>query len=90
MVVPTMRDRMRPAELLGLSAVFGAFAGLVVVFSDNVVSTGQVRSANQRLRREVRRPWPLLITVDQEGGLVQRVRGDATRLPTFMSAGAVA
>jgi hypothetical protein len=26
-----MRDRMRPAELLGLSAVFGGFAGLVVL-----------------------------------------------------------
>lgn len=33
MVVPTMRDRMRPAELLGLSAVFGAFAGLVVLMT---------------------------------------------------------
>lgn len=31
MVKPTMRDRMRPAELLGLSAVFGGFAGLVVL-----------------------------------------------------------
>ncbi|HUG51863.1 MAG TPA: hypothetical protein VLZ78_12775 [Terrimesophilobacter sp.] len=33
MVVPTMRDRMRPAELLGLSALFGAFAGLVVLMT---------------------------------------------------------
>jgi hypothetical protein len=33
MAVPTMRDRMRPAELLGLSAVFGAFAGLVVLMT---------------------------------------------------------
>lgn len=33
MVVPTMRDRMRPAELLGLSAVFGVFAGLVVLMT---------------------------------------------------------
>ncbi|MEO7007223.1 MAG: hypothetical protein ABI275_01980 [Terrimesophilobacter sp.] len=33
MVTPTMRDRMRPAELLGLSAVFGAFAGLVVLMT---------------------------------------------------------
>jgi hypothetical protein len=30
-VIPTMRDRLRPAELLGLSAVFGGFAGLVVL-----------------------------------------------------------
>lgn len=31
MIVPKMRDRMRPAELLGLSAVFGGFAGLIVL-----------------------------------------------------------
>lgn len=31
MIVPNMRDRMRPAELLGLSAVFAGFAGLVVL-----------------------------------------------------------
>ena len=62
--------------------------GGVIVFSDNVVSTGQVRAMTGRLRREVRRPWPLLVGVDQEGGLVQRVRGDASRLPAFMSAGA--
>jgi hypothetical protein len=30
-IVPNMRDRMRPAELLGLSAVFAGFAGLVVL-----------------------------------------------------------
>jgi hypothetical protein len=30
-VVPRMRDRLRPAELLGLSALFALFAGLVVL-----------------------------------------------------------
>ena len=62
--------------------------GGVIVFSDNVVSAGQVRAVNRRLQREVRRPWPVLISVDQEGGQVARVRGDVTRFPTFMSAGA--
>jgi beta-N-acetylhexosaminidase len=60
--------------------------GGVIVFSDNVSSTGQIARSNHRLAREVRRP--LLIGVDQEGGAVARVLGDATRFPAFMSAGA--
>lgn len=62
--------------------------GGVIAFSDNVVSAGQVRAVNRRLQRDVRRPWPVLISVDQEGGLVARVRGDVTRFPSFMSVGA--
>lgn len=62
--------------------------GGVIAFSDNVVSADQVRALNRRLQREVRRPWPVLISVDQEGGRVARVRGDVTRFPTFMSVGA--
>lgn len=33
MTTPSRRDRVRPAELLGLSAVFGLFTGLVVLLS---------------------------------------------------------
>ena len=33
MTTPSRRDRVRPAELLGLSAVFGAFTGIVVLLS---------------------------------------------------------
>ena len=62
--------------------------GGVVAFSANVVSADQLRRATRTLRRAVRRPWPLLVTVDQEGGRVQRVRGQATSYPTFMAAGA--
>jgi hypothetical protein len=31
MVVPKLRDRMKPAELLGMSGVFALFSGLVVL-----------------------------------------------------------
>jgi beta-N-acetylhexosaminidase len=62
--------------------------GGVVTFSDNVVSPDQVRAVNRTLQRGVRRPWPLLVSVDQEGGLVARVEGGATRFPAFMSVGA--
>jgi len=33
MTTPSRRDRVRPAELLGLSAVFGAFTGIVVLMT---------------------------------------------------------
>ena len=62
--------------------------GGVIAFSDNVASTSQIRSVNARLRRTAHRPWPLFLAVDQEGGIVQRVRGAATGFPAFMSAGA--
>lgn len=33
MTQPTLRERTRPAELLGLSGVLGLFAGLIVLMS---------------------------------------------------------
>lgn len=33
MTEPTRRERIRPAELLGMSGVFGVFTGLVVLLS---------------------------------------------------------
>ena len=62
--------------------------GGVIAFADNVISTSQIRDVNAQLSRAVRRKWPLFISVDQEGGIVERIKGDATRFPTFMSAGA--
>ena len=62
--------------------------GGVVAFSDNVVDASQIRRVNRTLQRRVRRPWPLMIAVDQEGGQVARVRGGVTDFPSFMSVGA--
>jgi beta-N-acetylhexosaminidase len=64
--------------------------GGVVMFSDNVRSTGQVASGNRALQRSARaagRKFPVTVAVDQEGGLVERVTG-GTRFPAFMTAGA--
>ncbi|HMM83131.1 MAG TPA: hypothetical protein PJ998_08140 [Terrimesophilobacter sp.] len=33
MHTPTLRDRLRPLELLSLSAVIGVFTGLVILFT---------------------------------------------------------
>ncbi len=62
--------------------------GGVIAFSDNVTSTDQIRGLNAALRRGVGRAWPLFIAVDQEGGVVERVKGAATRFPALMSTGA--
>ncbi|GAB3027634.1 beta-N-acetylhexosaminidase [Nocardioides flavus (ex Wang et al. 2016)] len=62
--------------------------GGVIAFSSNVASAEQVKRVNTALTRQVRRTWPLFLGVDQEGGVVERLRGAATRFPTFMSAGA--
>ncbi len=71
--------------------VNGLHLGGVIVMSDNIVSTAALRRSNQTLQtsaRQAGRRWPLFIGVDQEGGIVERVKDRATRFPTFMSAGA--
>ena len=62
--------------------------GGVIPFSSNVASAGQIARANRALQKGVRRPWPVLVGVDQEGGMVARVTVGATPFPAFMSTGA--
>ncbi len=62
--------------------------GGVIAFGDNVTSPQQLRDLTDRLQQRARRRWPVLVGVDQEGGLVERIEGAATRFPTFMAAGA--
>lgn len=62
--------------------------GGVIAFDDNIDSVTQLTRVHRTLRREVRRPWPLFLSVDQEGGIVERA--PTTRFPAFMSAGAAA
>lgn len=62
--------------------------GGVIAFTDNVASADQVRAVNRALTRRVPRDWPLFLSVDEEGGIVERLDGVATRLPAFMAAGA--
>jgi beta-N-acetylhexosaminidase len=67
-------------------AVRGLHLGGVIAFDDNVDSPRQIAAVNRTLGRQVRRPWPLFLAVDQEGGVVERV--PTTAFPSFMSAGA--
>lgn len=92
MRLPDLAGQLIVAEWRGtqppVHMVRSLHLGGVIAFESNVVSADQVRSVNRTLSRQVRRRWPLFLAVDQEGGVVERMRTAATRFPSFMSAGA--
>jgi beta-N-acetylhexosaminidase len=92
MALPELAGQVIVADWTGTAApvamVRDLHLGGVIAFGDNVVSATQVKDVNATLTRQVRRRWPLFLSVDQEGGVVERLRGAATRFPAFMSAGA--
>ncbi len=64
--------------------------GGIVIFADNVSGSDQIRRSNRAVQRAAKtagRRFPVTITVDQEGGNVERVT-TGTRFPAFMTAGA--
>ena len=92
MRLPDLAGQVIVADWQGTAApvrmVRDLHLGGVIAFSSNVASAEQVRAVNRALGRQVPRKWPLFLGVDQEGGVVERLRGAATRFPAFMSAGA--
>ena len=92
MRLPDLAGQVIVADWSGTAApvrlVRSLHLGGVIAFDDNVASTAQIRAVNRTLERDVPRRWPLFLAVDQEGGIVERIQGDATRFPAFMSAGA--
>lgn len=92
MRLPDLAGQVIVAEWRGTAAPVGMVRDLhlggVIAFDSNVVSAAQVKGVNTALTRQVGRKWPLFLGVDQEGGVVERMRDVATRFPTFMSAGA--
>ena len=92
MSLPDLAGQVIVAEWRGTAApvemVRGLHLGGVIAFDSNVVSAAQVKGVNTTLTRQVRRNWPLFLGLDQEGGVVERLRSVATRFPTFMSTGA--
>lgn len=92
MRLPDLAGQVIVADWQGTAApvrmVRDLHLGGVIAFSSNVASAEQVRAVNRALTRQVPRKWPLFLGVDQEGGVVERLRGAATRFPAFMSTGA--
>ncbi|NYE37240.1 beta-N-acetylhexosaminidase [Nocardioides cavernae] len=90
--LPDLAGQVIVADWQGTSApvamVRDLHLGGVIAFSSNVASAEQVARVNSALTHQVRRTWPLFLGVDQEGGVVERLRGAATRFPAFMSTGA--
>jgi beta-N-acetylhexosaminidase len=62
--------------------------GGVIVMTDNIASVQATADAMHTLQDDVRRDWPLWLSVDQEGGIVQRLGEPMTQFPAYMTAGA--
>src|SRR3989454_1240012 len=66
--------------------------GNIILFSRNVCDAQQVLELTQRLQRcakEAGQPYPLLIAIDQENGIVQRLGEAVTVFPGNMALGAI-
>jgi beta-N-acetylhexosaminidase len=67
-----------PADLRRLAAAFDL--GGVIYFARNVAEPGQVAELSRQVA-DLRRDWPLWISVDQEGGRVARLKSPFTEWP---------
>jgi beta-N-acetylhexosaminidase len=74
-----------PRELL--ARVAASEVGGVMLFRPNIVAAGQVAGLVTELRRASPDEASLLVSIDQEGGLVQRLRGVATEWPPMLAVG---
>jgi beta-N-acetylhexosaminidase len=61
--------------------------GGVMLFRPNIESAGQVAALVGALRAAAPADAPLLVSIDQEGGLVQRLRNIATDWPPMLAVG---
>jgi beta-N-acetylhexosaminidase len=75
-----------PSQLLGRIA--RSEVGGVMLFRPNIVEPGQVAGLVRSLRQASPSGLPLVVSVDQEGGLVQRLREPLTRWPDMFSVAA--
>lgn len=62
--------------------------GGVIAMEPNIQSVDQITRVNKTLQDEAKRPYPLWLSVDQEGGIVNRLNDTMTPFPTYMTYGA--
>src|SRR5215471_11790099 len=74
-----------PAELR--ARIAASEVGGVMLFKPNISAPGQVASLVAALRGSSPAGAPLLVAVDQEGGVVQRLRSPLTEWPDMLSVG---
>jgi len=74
-----------PADLR--ARVAASEVGGVMLFKPNISTPGQVATLVSALRGAAPGDAPLLVAVDQEGGLVQRLRSPLTEWPDMLSVG---
>ena len=82
-IVARYGGRSAPTDLVNRYHLGG-----VIVMGENVVSPDQVREMIADLHSGVDRSYPLVVTVDQEGGRIARVPEPATEFPSLMTLGA--
>ncbi len=84
-------DGLEPTpEIIGL--IQQRHVGGVILFTRNIRDarqTLQLTTTLQRIAREAGHPYPLLISIDQENGLVRRLGPDSTSFPGNMALGAI-
>jgi beta-N-acetylhexosaminidase len=74
-----------PADLQ--ARIAASEVGGVMLFKPNVSTPGQVAALVGALRASAPADAPLLVAVDQEGGIVQRLRSPLTEWPEMLSVG---
>jgi beta-N-acetylhexosaminidase len=77
---PTMPDDLR-------ARIAASEVGGVMLFRPNITGAGQVAGLVGALRGAAPAELPLLVSIDQEGGLVMRLRGLATDWPAMLAVG---
>jgi beta-N-acetylhexosaminidase len=73
-----------------LQRIAASEVGGVMLFRPNIASPPQVAALVASLRQAAPPDAPLVVAVDQEGGLVQRLRSPLTEWPAMLSVGSAA
>ncbi|UPK75984.1 hypothetical protein MU582_04930 [Nocardioidaceae bacterium SCSIO 66511] len=83
LVIATYEGTQAPTDL-----VRDLHLGGVIAMEPNIESVDQISDVNETLQSRADRDYPLWLSVDQEGGIVNRLNDTMTPFPTYMTYGA--